>query len=123
MGAKKLEQVRRKPKNHRLVEMDYDNNPTARHNLLSIIKERARVLYPHEVSWFLGKSLSEVYATVPRVKSQGTEVRFDPELVDGLKTSSLPLGRSVTIEKKPKSVGLPFNSQPKRGKVKATLCL
>ncbi len=101
--------------------IDYDSNPEARLNLLSIIEQECRLLTPNEVSWYLNRSLSEVYASVPRVKSLPKPVRFDPGVVKALKTGSqVPLVRSVKTEKKEKSSG--FLKPHLRGR-KIPLCL
>lgn len=105
---------------------DYDNDSTARRNLVAIIKENSRALYPHEVAWYLSMSISEVYATVKRISGR-KDVRFDPPVVEALKSGrQSPLVSSVKIESKDKtkSVGLPSKSQQKAGrKVAAALCL
>lgn len=101
---------------------DYDKDPEARHNLISIINENARVLYAPEVAWFLGKSISEVYATVPRIEGRN-DVRFDPPVIQALKGGSpIPLARSVKTEEKKKSSGL-SKTRFKGRKEKVPLCL
>lgn len=103
-------------------KIDFDANKEARHNLLSIINEEARLLKPFEVAWFLGYSISETYEKVPRHKP-GTPVRYCPARIKALKTGDpIPGNSSLKFESKTKSVGLTkaFN---KSRKVKATLCL
>ena len=123
LKSERMAKTPRKSKNHRLEACDFDNNPELRRNLLQIIEEEARVLQPHEVAWFLGRSLSDVYLKIRRIHPD-PPVRYCPKAIKELKRGiQAPLERSVTIEKKSKSVGLPSISPKKGRKVKATLCL
>ncbi len=115
MGAKKLELDRK-------GKVDFDFDSVARRNLLEIIDEEARLLYPFEVAWFLSISQSQVYENVPRVNLNGS-VRYCPKAVKALKGGTPSPGdrRSLKIESK-KSIGL---SKPlyRKGKRKAAICL
>lgn len=99
MGAKKLKT--------KLHLADFDRDRDARHNLLDIIKSDARNLYPREAAWFLGVSVQQVYEEAPRVKTFGSEVRFDPSVIKRLKHGLSPNIGSLKTEKKK-------NADPKR---------
>lgn len=104
-------------------KIDFDSNSQARKNLISIIAEGSRLLYPHEVAWFLSMGISQVYAKVPRVKTLDSSIRFDAAVVRSLKMGGqFPLVSSMTIEKNGKSVDLP-KPPKRRRKEKVELCL
>lgn len=115
MGAKKLET---ESKNR----IDFDADSVARRNLLEIIAEEARLLYPFEVAWYLSISQSQVYENVPRVNLNGP-VRYCPKAVKALKGGTPSPGerRSLKIESK-KSIGL-SKTLYRKGKRKAAICL
>lgn len=101
------------------LHLDYD--PQARKNLMEILEEESRNLYPHEVSWILSLSLSEVYEVVPRAKSLNSAVRFDPRTIKLLRGEALQLSAhgSLKTEKTKNNKSLP--NRKKKGKVE--LCL
>jgi hypothetical protein len=102
--------------------IDFDSDSKARRNLIEILKEECRLLYPFEAAWLLAVSLSTVYEVVPRAKGLEPLVRFDPRVIKEIKDGGqADPGSSLKTEKKQKMVDL---SNPKiRRKIKVDVCL
>ena len=104
------------------LKPDFESDIEARKNLLAILSEESRVIFPHEAAWLLGLSESAVYETVPRIQGLNTtKVRFDPKLIKRLKRGESLNGQSsLKIEGEEKSVEL---SKPIKRKMKVDICL
>lgn len=80
---------------------DYDRDREARANLIDIIEEEARLLYPHEVTWYLAMSISQVYALVPKAKTLDKTTRFHPSVVKSLMARPMPIKNESRTSDKP----------------------
>lgn len=97
---------------------NFDIDADARKNLLLIIEEEARFLYPHEVAWILGISIATAYEFVPRVTHIKSFVRFDPKVIKELRNQNNSkaevLDSSLKFKKKAKSVDVSKHKKSER---------